>query len=416
MNDLPFETYLATFRANLFVLILLEIKLIKGDFALFFPTDKFEKDLCNRIFMKKSLKIKNLLMMAILVSNIFGQVVTTPRPVSPAAELKQTIGLSQVTVNYSRPRLTLNGVDRTGKIWGTQVPYRLTNLGFGTATKAPWRAGANENTVITFSDDVKIDGKPLPAGKYGFHIIVYEGNKATLIFSKTYTSWGSFYYDESEDALRVDIITREIPKTEILTYDVTEMGTDFGVLALSWDKKQFAFKLEFDVPKIVLQNFRNELRSTASFTWQGFESAAAYCLQNQINYEEAIKWIDASIRLSGNFKNLSTKAQLLTASGKKAEGDKILDDAVAVANQAEINNLGYQLLGQNNYPLAIKYFILNTQKYPTDANTFDSLGEAYKVAGDKENAIKNLKKALTLNPLPAVKANSEKLLKELGAL
>ncbi len=355
-------------------------------------------------------------LLLILASNIFGQVVTTPRPVSPAAEVRQTIGLSQVTVNYSRPRLTLNGDDRTGKIWGAQVPYGLTNLGFGTATKAPWRAGANENTVITFSDDVKIEGKQLPAGKYGFHIIVYEGNKATLIFSKTYTSWGSFYYDESEDALRVDITTREIPKTEILTYEFTEMGTDFGVLALSWDKKQFAFKLEFDVQKIVLQNFRNELRSTASFTWQGFESAAAYCLQNQINYEEAIKWIDASIRLNGNFKNLSTKAQLLTASGKKAEGDKKLDDAVAVANQAEINNLGYQLLGQNNYPLAIKYFILNTQKYPTDANTFDSLGEAYKVAGDKENAIKNLKKALTLNPPPAVKANSEKLLKELGAL
>ena len=104
------------------------------------------------------LKIKSLLPMAslllILASNIFSQTVTTPRPVSPAAELKQTIGLSQVTVNYSRPRLTLNGVDRTGKIWGVQVPFGLTNLGFGTATKAPWRAGANENTVITFSDDV----------------------------------------------------------------------------------------------------------------------------------------------------------------------------------------------------------------------------------------------------------------------
>ena len=355
-------------------------------------------------------------LLLILAGNIFSQSVITPRPVSPAAELKQTIGLSQVTVNYSRPRLTLNGVDRTDKIWGTQVPYGLTNLGFGTATKAPWRAGANENTVITFSHDVKIEGKSLPAGKYGFHIIVYEGNKATLIFSKNYTSWGSFYYDESEDAVRVDITTREIPKTEVLTYEFTEMGTDFAVLALSWEKKQFPFKLEFDVQKIVLQNFRNELRSTASFTWQGFDDAAGYCLQNQINYEEAIKWSDASIRLSRNFRNLSTKAQLLTATGKKAEGDQILDDAVEVANQAEINTLGYQLLGRKNYPLAIKYFTLNTQKYSTDANTFDSLGEAYKIAGDKENAIKNLKKALTLNPPPAVKANSEKLLKELGAL
>jgi len=355
-------------------------------------------------------------LLLILASNIFSQSVTTPRPVSPAAELKQTIGLSQVTVNYSRPRLLLNGVDRTDKIWGVQVPYGLTNLGFGTATKAPWRAGANENTVITLSHDARIEGKPLVAGKYGFHIIVYEDNKATLIFSKNHTSWGSFYYDESEDALRVEITTRVIPKTEVLTYEFTEMGADFAVLALSWEKKQFPFKLEFDVQKIVLQNFRNELRSTASFTWQGFDDAAAYCLQNKINYEEALKWSDASIRLNKNFRNLSNKAQLLTAMGKKNEGDKILEDAVAVASQAEINNLGYQLLGQKNYPLAIKYFILNTEKYPTDANSFDSLGEAYKVAGDKENAIKNLKKALTLNPLPGVKANSEKLLKELGAL
>lgn len=366
------------------------------------------------------MKIKALFMIAsvlpFLASSIFSQTVTTPRPVSPAAELKQTIGLSQVTVNYSRPRLTLNGVDRTGKIWGTQVPYGLTNLGFGTATKAPWRAGANENTVITFSDEVKIEGKTLAAGKYGFHIIVYEDNRATLIFSKNYTSWGSFYYDESEDALRVDITTKEIPKTEVLTYEFIEMGTDFAVLALSWEKKQFPFKLEFDVQKIVLQNFRNELRSTASFTWQGFNDAATYCLQNQINYEEAIKWSEASIRLNRNFRNLSTKALLLSASGKKAEGEKMLDEAVAVANQAQINNLGYQLLGQKDYQLAIKYFILNTQKYPTDANSFDSLGEAYKIAGDKENAIKNLKKALTLNPSPAVRANSEKLLKELGAL
>ena len=368
----------------------------------------------------KIMNIKSLFITAsallILASNIFSQTVTTPRPISPAAELKQTIGLSQVTVKYSRPRLTLNGVDRTDKIWGTQVPFGLTNLGFGTATKAPWRAGANENTVITFSDDVKIEGKTLPAGKYGFHIIVYEGNKATLIFSKNHTSWGSFYYDESEDALRVDITTREIPKTEVLTYEFTEMGANFAVLALSWEKKQFPFKLEFDVQKIVLQNFRNELRSTASFTWQGFNDAAAYCLQNQINYEEAIKWSDSSIRLSRNFNNLTTKAQLLIAMGQKNEGEKIFDDAVAVATQNEINNLGYQLLGQKNFPLAIKYLTINTQKYPTDANSFDSLGEAYKLAGDKENAIKNLKKSLTLNPPPAVKANSEKLLKELGAL
>ncbi len=370
--------------------------------------------------MKTLYGSKNLLIVTVSIFLLaicaFGQDVTLPRPVSPAAEIKQTIGLSEVTVNYSRPRVTLNGVDRTGKIWGQQVPYGLTNPGFGTATKAPWRAGANENTVITFSDNVKIEGKPLSAGKYGFHIIVNEGNKATLIFSKNSTSWGNFFYDEKDDALRVDISTREVSQTEVLTYHFPEMGTDYAILALAWEKKEFPFKIEFDVHKVVLENFRNELRSLPGFGWQGFQTAANYCLTNNINHEEALKWSDIAIARNKNFQTLSTKAALLTQTGKQAEGDKILDEAVTKATAAQINAVGYQLLGLKRYDKAIEYFLLNVKNNPTDANGFDSLGEAYKISGDKENAIKYLKKALTLNPAPNVKANSEKLLKELGAI
>lgn len=356
-----------------------------------------------------------LLLLAFTIQS-FSQTVTTPRPVSPAAELKQTIGLSEITVDYSRPHVILNGINRTGKIWGTLVPYGMTNLGFGTAKESPWRAGANENTVITISDDVKIEGKPLAAGKYGFHIIVNEGNKATLIFSKNHTSWGSFFYDPGEDVLRVDITTKEIPQTDVLTYNFIDYGTDYGVLALSWEKKQFPFKIEFDVHKVVLANFRNELRSTPGFGWQGFQTAANYCLTNNINHEEAIRWADIAISRNKSLPTLSTKAALLFQMGKESESDKVLDEAAANATTAQINTLGYQLLGLKRYKKAIDFFQLNVKNNPTDANSFDSLGEAYKISGDKENAIKYLKKALTLNPPANVKANSEKLLKELGVM
>ncbi|MEQ1764719.1 MAG: DUF2911 domain-containing protein [Pyrinomonadaceae bacterium] len=356
--------------------------------------------------------------LAIFVGTLIGlgQDVTTPRPVSPAAEVKQTIGLSDVTVNYSRPRLTLNGVDRSGKIWGQQVPYGLSNPGGGTATQAPWRAGANENTVITFSDDVKIDGKPLQAGKYGFHIIVNDGDKATLIFSKTHTSWGNFFYDAKDDALRVDITTKVIPNTEVLTYAFEDMGNDFAVLALSWEKKKFPFKIEFDVHKIVLARFRDELRGLPGFGWQGFQTAATYCLNNNINLEEALGWADIAATRNKTFPTLSTKAAVLYQMGRQAESEKILDDAIASATMPQINAVGYQLLAAKRYAKAIEVLQINVKNNPTDANSFDSLGEAYKMSGDKDNAVKNLKKSLSLNPPAPVKANSEKLLRELGEI
>ena len=120
-------------------------------------------------------------MTALLISAAHAQTVTTPRAASPAAEVSQTIGLTKITVNYSRPSVTsARGVDRTGKIWGQLVPFGMTDPGFGNGKPNPWRAGANENTVITLSDDVKIEGKDLKAGAYGLHIEVKENNDATV--------------------------------------------------------------------------------------------------------------------------------------------------------------------------------------------------------------------------------------------
>ena len=108
-----------------------------------------------------------------LSSSIFAQSITLPPSGSnQKSEVTQYIGaLAKVTIAYSSPDVTSpTGDDRTGQIWGQVVPYGLNNLGFGPATAAPWRAGANENTTITFSHDMLVEGKPIAAGTYGLHM------------------------------------------------------------------------------------------------------------------------------------------------------------------------------------------------------------------------------------------------------
>jgi hypothetical protein len=159
------------------------------------------------------------------------QPLTLPRPLSPAMSTTQTIGLAKVTINYSRPAV------KRRKIWGGVVPYGWNVQSFGTGNPAPWRAGANENTTITISDDGTIEGKKIAAGTYGLFIVVNEDNSAELILSKNSRSWGGFYYDEKEDALRAPILLRDHEFTELLTYDFINLRKNSGELVLDWEKK-----------------------------------------------------------------------------------------------------------------------------------------------------------------------------------
>ena len=365
----------------------------------------------------KTYKIKTLLACTLVALFAFGataQPLTTPRNASPAGKMEQTVGISTITVNYSRPRVTSGTNDRTGKIWGALVPWDFKATSFVDGRNIPWRAGANENTVITLSHDATVEGKELKAGSYGLHMTVSENGNAMVIFSKNTSSWGSFYYNEAEDALRVNVQSEEIAKTELLTYDVTVMDNQSATIAMKWENKMIPFKIAFDVHSIVLAKFRDDLRSTAGFGWQGLNQAANYCAQNNTNQEEGLKWVDRSIANNKNFGNMSTKATLLAQMGQTAEAQKMRDESVASANVGQLNFLGYQMIGQKKYDKAIEYFALNAKRNPKNANCWDSLGEAYKMNGDNKNAIKHFKKSLSLNPAANVKANSIRLLKEMG--
>lgn len=351
-----------------------------------------------------------VILLALFVSQSFGQGLTLPRFPSPASEVSQTIGISKISVNYSRPSV------KGREIWGKLVPYGLNIQQFGAGNPAPWRAGANENTTITFSHDAMVEGQPIQAGTYGLFFIVNEDNTAELILSKDYRSWGSFFYDKKNDALHARIKMREIPETELLTYSFDNITRNSAELELSWEKKQFPVNIAFDVDKIVMINAEQELKGPVGFNWQGYFNAANYALQNKVNYEEALIWIDKAIAQNNSFTTLNVKSGLLKATGKTEDADKVMNDAIALATENELNLYGYTLLNANQQDKAIEIFVMNTKKHPESANVWDSLGEAYALKGDKQNAINNFKKSLSLNPPANVKANSEKYLKQFGAL
>ena len=336
--------------------------------------------------------------------------VTTPRTPSPAASVSQTIGISTVRVNYSRPSA------KGREIWGKLVPYGWNVQNFGYGNSAPWRAGANENTTIKFSHAAKVEGKDVPAGEYGLFFVINEDNTGEVILSKDFRSWGSFFYDEKNDFMRSKIQTHSIPMTEMLTYDFINLTKTSADLVLNWEKKQFPVKIEFDVDKIVLNNAAEELKGPVGFNWQGFNSAANYALQNKTGYDQALQWADQAIAQNNSFATLNTKANVLRAMGKTADADTIMNKAMVIANENELNLYGYTLLNAGQHDKAIEIFILNTKRNPKSANAFDSLGEGYATKGDKKNAIINFKKSLSMNPPANVKANSEKFLKQLGEM
>jgi len=346
----------------------------------------------------------------LIALNASSQGITTPRVPSPAAEVSQTIGISKVIVNYSRPSV------KGREVWGKLVPYGWNVQGFGAGNSAPWRAGANENTTITFTHAAKVEGTSVPAGKYGLFYVINQDNTGEVILSKDNKSWGSFFYDQKNDLMRAKIKLNSIAPAELLTYEfdnVTKNGTD---LMLNWEKKQFPVKIEFATDDIVMANAEEELKGPVGFNWQGFNSAATYAVNNKVNYDEALVWADKAVAQNKAFATLNTKANILKAMGKNEESDRVMSEAMAMATEVELNLYGYQLMNNGQQDKAIEVFILNTKRFPKSANTFDSLGEGYVNKGDSKNAIINFKKSLSMNPPDATRQNSEKFLKQLGAL
>ncbi|MBN8826266.1 MULTISPECIES: DUF2911 domain-containing protein [unclassified Spirosoma] len=330
------------------------------------------------------------------------------------ASVSERIGLTDVTIHYDRPAVK----GREGKVWGELVHYGFKDLGFGTSKESPWRAGANENTTITVSTDVAINGKPLTAGTYGLLMAVQE-NDVTVIFSKNSTSWGSYFYDPKEDALRVTVKPlKDRPSVERLKYEFTNETDSSAVVMLEWEKWAIPFTVSVNLVQTQLASLRNELRGEKGFRWDAYQQAAAYIADHKTNLEEGLRWADYSIngQFVGekNFNTLSTKARLLSLMNRSTEADALIKEALPLATLQQAYQYGRQLINQKRTKEAMALFQDLAKKYPNVFMSNMGLMRAYSAMGDYKTAADWGKKALALAPDANNKANVERLLGLLG--
>lgn len=309
---------------------------------------------------------------------------------SPAATVEQTIGITEVKVVYHRPEVK----GRT--IWGQLVPYN-----------EPWRAGANENTLVSFSSDVKVGGRPLKAGTYGLHMIP-TAREWTIAFSTMTTAWGSFTYDPKEDALRVTVTPRtEATSQERLSYDFDDVTDSKAILVLRWEKLAVPIAIEVDTPKVVMASVRGELRGLAGFRPETLTQAARYWVQHGGNLDEALKFADTAIQRGGQYQSHIVKAQILEKKGNAAGAAEERKKAEAVATENDLNASAYALMNDKKVDEAVKVLMAAIQRFPEAWNLQDSLGEALALKGDKAGAQAAYSKALSLAKEPAQKKRIE---------
>ena len=302
---------------------------------------------------------------------------------SQRAEVIQRIGFTDIHVVYHSPAV------RGRKIWGSNIaPYN--------GKPFLWRAGANENTTISFTDDVIIEGKALKAGIYGLHMMPTE-DKFTIIFSNNSTSWGSFFYDESEDALRIEVTPQESPFREWLTYDFEVRATDHLILALKWENIKIPMKIELD-SETTLNHIRAQLRSSPAFTSDGFKNAANYCLRNDINLEEGLTWINRALRNDKSFSNYNIKVGLQEKLGQEAEAIETLKASFAEASpDVLMNYVNAQLRRkeEDKAKMAVEYLDSKHAKTWQRHMTNAIMSNHHE---DSKSAIKHLEKAHKLAP------------------
>ncbi len=264
----------------------------------------------------------------ILTSNIFGQL-SLPYE-SNRQEIMQVVGDAKISIVYHRPNIK----GRAGKIYGCQAESEIQKGNNTGPCLVPngqvWRAGANNNTTIEFSTDVTINGQPLSAGKYGFFAIPQD-NEWTLIFSKANDQWGAFSYKQDQDVLRVKATptTLATPR-ETLAYEFDNVVANNATVTLSWETKAVGFTVNVgDINARVVNYIRDAIKNRKADDVRPLNQGAGFVFNNKMkaNYDEALGWLDESIKVKETVGNLSAKARLLAEMGKKA-------DAIAAGEKA----------------------------------------------------------------------------------
>lgn len=322
-----------------------------------------------------------LLSVAMFASLSYAQsaVLDLPRD-SQHALLTQRIGVTDVTINYHRPLV------KGRKVFGGIVPYGQV-----------WRAGANENTTFTVTDPVTIEGQALPAGTYGLHMIPGE-NEWTVIFSKMATAWGSFTYNEKEDALRVKVMPQAADFHEALTYDFNQPTADSAIVTMAWDKVSVPFKVGVNVHEAVERSLQKQMRGIAQYTWDGWDDAANYWIGEKTNYETALKYADESIGQEKRFENLMTKSKALDGLGRNTEAASLREEALQLGNSQQLYGYGRQLQRDKKADQAFAVYRASYKRYPNDWLSHAGMARIYCSQSDFDNAVKEMRLAQDAAP------------------
>jgi len=299
---------------------------------------------------------------------------------SQRAQITQRVGLTDITIVYHAP--LANGRELFGQI----VPYGQV-----------WRSGANENTTISFTDDVSVEGHPLATGTYGLHMIP-NADQWTIIFSKNSTSWGSFSYDEKEDALRVNVKPAAAERRNSLAYTFDDMKPDSTAVTLRWGKVAVPFHISVDTNAITDRSIANQLRNIGGFTWAGYDEAANWNLDNNYKLDEALKWEDTSIQNEERFENLETKSRILDATGKKQEAAATLTLALDKANAIQLYVYARGLQRQKQQDKAFELYRRDAKQFPDHWITHIGTARIASSSGNFDEAVQQMNVAIATAP------------------
>lgn len=294
--------------------------------------------------------------------------------VSQLAVTKQRVALTDITITYNRP--LVNG----RKVWGGIVPLGEV-----------WRAGANQNTTIEFSDNVSVEGQPLPKGIYGLHMIP-TADSWTVIFSKVSSAWGSYTYKQEEDALRVNVKPLQGEMEEALEFAFEDLTPDSAKIVLRWEKIVVPFKVSVS-DETTVANIRNQMRGREQYEWDSLNQAAQFLVTKKINLDDALKWVDQSIQNEERFENLSTKADVLKAMNKPEDAKKTWEKAIAKTTAQQLYSYARRLMSEKKEAEAMEILKEVAKRYPESPFGHLAKARVKSAAGDFAGAAEDVKKA-----------------------
>lgn len=344
--------------------------------------------------MKKNLFI---LLFVLSVNSLLAQMDVPPSGGNARATISEEVGITSITIKYSRPDVN----KREGKVYGegNLVTYGFSTTNFITSKPtSPWRAGANEATVITFEHDVKLEGKDLKAGSYAIFMSMAPDN-VIVIFSRQTDAWGSFYYKEEDDVLKVNVKPVALDKSvEWLKYEFIEHKEKYCVVAMQWEKLSIPFKVEVDVDNIVLAKLREQVTSQKGFNSTNMIQASQFCFNKNINLDEALGWAQRAVsgfngqRSYPSLRNLATGYEKLN---RLPQADSVMNEALAMANTNQYVAYARALITQKRNDKSLEILQAAKTKFGDVFTVNNGLMFAYSAKSDYKNALLHGEKALT---------------------